>query len=132
MAANSSSTPNSKLEPLFMLLRVVVVSHGAAVEEICRHADPTTTLVCRRIPNTSISVIHISGENGHWILEKLGDVGNLNEDVAFCRVHLAAMARKHAALLLFVRQYNRLPRVLDTLEHASILPLLQCSHLSVQ
>ncbi|RCV36392.1 hypothetical protein SETIT_7G315100v2 [Setaria italica] len=60
--------------------RVVVVSHGAAIEEICRHADPTMTLVRRRIPNTSISVIHISGENRHWILEKLGDVGHLDED----------------------------------------------------
>ncbi|CAM0151366.1 unnamed protein product [Urochloa decumbens] len=59
--------------------RVVVVSHGAAIEEICRHADPTSS-VRRRIPNISISVIHISGENRHWILEKLGDVGHLNED----------------------------------------------------
>ncbi|RCV36954.1 hypothetical protein SETIT_8G023500v2 [Setaria italica] len=60
--------------------RVVVVSHGATIEEICRHANPMTTLVRRRIPNTSISEIHISGENGHWILEKLGDVGHINED----------------------------------------------------
>ncbi|CAN6335591.1 unnamed protein product [Urochloa humidicola] len=59
--------------------RVVVVSHGAAIEEICRHADPASS-ARRRIPNTSISVIHISGENHHWILEKLGDVDHLNED----------------------------------------------------
>ncbi|CAL4904353.1 unnamed protein product [Urochloa decumbens] len=59
--------------------RVVVVSHGATIEEICRHADPTSS-ARRRIPNTSISVIHISGENHHWILEKFGDVGHLNED----------------------------------------------------
>jgi 2,3-bisphosphoglycerate-dependent phosphoglycerate mutase len=59
--------------------RVVVVSHGAAIEEICRHASPTSSMR-RRIPNTSISVIRISGVQDHWIPEKLGDVGHLNED----------------------------------------------------
>ncbi|KAF8671570.1 hypothetical protein HU200_049890 [Digitaria exilis] len=59
--------------------RVIVVSHGATIEEICRHADPTSS-ARRRIPNTSISVIHISGDNHHWILEKLGDVAHLKED----------------------------------------------------
>ncbi|RLM69497.1 phosphoglycerate mutase-like protein 4 [Panicum miliaceum] len=63
--------------------RVIVVSHGATIEQICRHADPTCS-VRRRIPNTSISVIHISGDNRHWILEKVGDVGHLNnEDSSF-------------------------------------------------
>ncbi|KAF8664649.1 hypothetical protein HU200_054358 [Digitaria exilis] len=59
--------------------RVIVVSHGATIEEICRHADPTSS-ARRRIPNTSISMIHISGDNHHWILEKLGDVAHLKED----------------------------------------------------
>ncbi|TVU50771.1 hypothetical protein EJB05_02160 [Eragrostis curvula] len=59
--------------------RVIVVSHGASIEEICRHADPTSS-VRRRIPNTSVSVIRISGAEGHWIPEKFGDVSHLNED----------------------------------------------------
>ncbi|TVU27072.1 hypothetical protein EJB05_29651, partial [Eragrostis curvula] len=59
--------------------RVIVVSHGAAIEEICRHADPTSSMR-KRIPNTSISVIRISGVDGHWIPEKFGDVSHLNED----------------------------------------------------
>ncbi|RLM98025.1 phosphoglycerate mutase-like protein 4 [Panicum miliaceum] len=57
--------------------RVIVVSHGATIEEICRHADPTSS-ARRRIPNTSISVIHVSADNRHWILEKVGDVAHLN------------------------------------------------------
>ncbi|CAO2147552.1 unnamed protein product [Urochloa humidicola] len=59
--------------------RVVVVSHEAVIEEICRHADPTSS-GGRQIPNTSISVVHVSGSDGRWILEKFGDVGHLNED----------------------------------------------------
>ncbi|RCV36958.1 hypothetical protein SETIT_8G023900v2 [Setaria italica] len=55
--------------------RVVVVSHEAVIEEICRHADPTIS-VGRKIPNTSISVVHISGSDGRWILEKFGDAGH--------------------------------------------------------
>uniref|UniRef100_K3ZNX5 Uncharacterized protein n=1 Tax=Setaria italica TaxID=4555 RepID=K3ZNX5_SETIT len=59
--------------------RVVVVSHEAVIEEICRHADPTIS-VGRKIPNTSISVVHISGSDGRWILEKFGDAGHLIGD----------------------------------------------------
>ncbi|XP_025877103.1 phosphoglycerate mutase-like protein 4 isoform X1 [Oryza sativa Japonica Group] len=59
--------------------RVIVVSHGASIEELCRHADPTSS-VRRRIPNTSICVFNISGSTGHWILERFGDVAHLNED----------------------------------------------------
>ncbi|KAL6641931.1 hypothetical protein ACP70R_020112 [Stipagrostis hirtigluma subsp. patula] len=59
--------------------RVIVVSHGATIEEICRHADPSSS-VQRRIPNTSVSIVHISGSDGHWVLEKAGDVGHLNDD----------------------------------------------------
>jgi 2,3-bisphosphoglycerate-dependent phosphoglycerate mutase len=76
--------------------RVVVVSHGAAIEEVCRHASPTSSMR-RRIPNTSISVIRISGVENHWIPEKLGDVGHLNEDgflqTAFCRGGASAQRR---------------------------------------
>ncbi|PUZ43624.1 hypothetical protein GQ55_8G023200 [Panicum hallii var. hallii] len=57
--------------------RVIVVSHGATIEEICRHADPTSS-ARRGIPNTSISVIHISADSRHWILEKVGDAAHLN------------------------------------------------------
>uniref|UniRef100_A0A0E0MJD8 Uncharacterized protein n=1 Tax=Oryza punctata TaxID=4537 RepID=A0A0E0MJD8_ORYPU len=59
--------------------RVIVVSHGASIEELCRHADPTSS-VRKRIPNTSICVFHISGITGHWIVERFGDVAHLNED----------------------------------------------------
>nr|CBX25265.1 hypothetical_protein [Oryza brachyantha] len=58
--------------------RVIVVTHGASIEELCRHADPTSS-VPRRIPNTSICVFHISGTTGHWILERFGDVAHLME-----------------------------------------------------
>uniref|UniRef100_K3ZM01 Histidine phosphatase family protein n=1 Tax=Setaria italica TaxID=4555 RepID=K3ZM01_SETIT len=64
---------------LFQGERVVVVSHEAVIEEICRHADPTIS-VGRKIPNTSISVVHISGSDGRWILEKFGDAGHLIGD----------------------------------------------------
>ncbi|KAL6856288.1 hypothetical protein ACP4OV_019090 [Aristida adscensionis] len=62
--------------------RVIVVSHGATIEEICRHADPSSS-VRRRIPNTSVSVLHISGSSRHWTLDKFGDVGHLNDDGGF-------------------------------------------------
>ncbi|CAL4989747.1 unnamed protein product [Urochloa decumbens] len=58
---------------------VVVVSHEMVIKEICRHADPTSS-DGRKFPNTSISVVHISGSDGRWILEKLGDVGHLTGD----------------------------------------------------
>jgi hypothetical protein len=47
--------------------RVVVVTHGAVIEEICWHADPTSPPVRRKFPNTSISIVHISG-SGEWPL----------------------------------------------------------------
>ncbi|RCV36953.1 hypothetical protein SETIT_8G023400v2 [Setaria italica] len=59
--------------------RVVVVSHEAVIEEICRHADPTIS-VGRKIPNTSISVVHVSGSDSRWILEKFGDAEHLTGD----------------------------------------------------
>ncbi|RCV36391.1 hypothetical protein SETIT_7G315000v2 [Setaria italica] len=59
--------------------RVVIVSHEAVIEEICKHADPTIS-VGMKIPNTSISVIHVSGSDGRWILEKFGDAGHLTGD----------------------------------------------------
>ncbi|KAG2606231.1 phosphoglycerate mutase-like protein 4 [Panicum virgatum] len=59
--------------------RVVVVTHEEVIQELCRHANPTTS-VRRNIPNTSISIFHVSGSDGRWILEKVGDVGHLNED----------------------------------------------------
>ncbi|KAL6639887.1 hypothetical protein ACP70R_022482 [Stipagrostis hirtigluma subsp. patula] len=59
--------------------RVIVVSHGAVIEEICIHADPTSS-VREKIDNTSISIIHISCDSLHWILDKFGDVGHLNVD----------------------------------------------------
>ena len=58
---------------------MVVVTHEEVIQEICRHADPTSS-GRRKIPNTSISVFHVSGSDGHWILEKVGDIGHLNED----------------------------------------------------
>lgn len=59
--------------------QVVVVSHEAVIKEICRHADPTSS-VPRKFPNTSISVVHISGSDGRWILEKVGDAEHLTGD----------------------------------------------------
>ncbi|TKW07704.1 hypothetical protein SEVIR_7G324700v4 [Setaria viridis] len=59
--------------------RVVIVSHEAVIEEICKHADPTIS-VGMKIPNTSISVVHVSGSDGRWILEKFGDAGHLTGD----------------------------------------------------
>ncbi|CAN6380481.1 unnamed protein product [Urochloa humidicola] len=56
--------------------RVVVVTHEAVIEEICRYADPTSSCPME-IPNTSISVVHVSGSDGHWILEKVGDAEHL-------------------------------------------------------
>ncbi|XP_015698495.2 phosphoglycerate mutase-like protein 4 [Oryza brachyantha] len=58
--------------------RVIVVTHGASIEELCRHADPTSS-VRMRIPNTSICVFHISSTTGHWILKKFGDVAHLKK-----------------------------------------------------
>ncbi|KAL6856289.1 hypothetical protein ACP4OV_019091 [Aristida adscensionis] len=37
------------------------------------------------MPNTSVSVLHISGSSRHWILDKFGDVGHLDDDVGFLR-----------------------------------------------
>nr|CAB3491627.1 unnamed protein product [Digitaria exilis] len=59
--------------------RVVVVSHEEVVQEICRLADPTSS-DRRKIPNTSITIVHISGSDGQWTLEKVGDISHLAED----------------------------------------------------
>lgn len=60
--------------------RVIVVSHGAAILELCRHTDPHNSSIRRNIPNTSLNVFRISGDTGQWILERFGDVGHLNEN----------------------------------------------------
>ncbi|KAF8652179.1 hypothetical protein HU200_062907 [Digitaria exilis] len=59
--------------------RVVVVSHEEVIQEICRLADPTSS-DRRKIPNTSITIVHISGSDGQWTLEKVGDISHLAED----------------------------------------------------
>uniref|UniRef100_A0A0D9XWP2 Phosphoglycerate mutase (2,3-diphosphoglycerate-dependent) n=1 Tax=Leersia perrieri TaxID=77586 RepID=A0A0D9XWP2_9ORYZ len=51
--------------------RVIAVSHGAAIMELCRHTDPLNNSVRRKIPNTSLNIFRISGATGQWILEKL-------------------------------------------------------------
>ena len=58
--------------------RVVVVSHGAAILELCRHTDPPNISIRRNIPNTSLNVFRVSGVTGQWILERCGDVSHLN------------------------------------------------------
>ena len=58
---------------------MIVVTHEEVIQEICRHTDPTSS-GRKKIPNTSFSVFHVSGSDGHWILEKVGDIGHLNED----------------------------------------------------
>ncbi|CAN6335590.1 unnamed protein product [Urochloa humidicola] len=63
--------------------RVVVVSHEAVIEEICRRANPAMSSVHDKIPNTSITVVHVSGSDGRWILDKFGDAAHLNEDISF-------------------------------------------------
>ncbi|EES07934.1 hypothetical protein SORBI_3005G026800 [Sorghum bicolor] len=57
--------------------RVVVVSHGASILELCRHPDPPNSSIRRHIPNTSLNVFRISGVTGQWTLERCGDVGHL-------------------------------------------------------
>ncbi|KAG2559919.1 phosphoglycerate mutase-like protein 4 [Panicum virgatum] len=58
--------------------RVVVVSHGAAILELCRHTDPPNSSFRRNIPNTSLNVFRVSSVTGWWILERCGDVSHLN------------------------------------------------------
>ena len=58
---------------------MVVVTHEEVIQEICRHTDPTSS-GRKKIPNTSFSVFHVSDSDGLWILEKVGDIGHLNED----------------------------------------------------
>uniref|UniRef100_A0A0D9XNW2 Phosphoglycerate mutase-like protein n=1 Tax=Leersia perrieri TaxID=77586 RepID=A0A0D9XNW2_9ORYZ len=53
---------------------------AASIEELCWHADHPTNSARRRIPNTSICIFHISATNGHWTLERFGDIAHLNED----------------------------------------------------
>jgi len=58
--------------------RVIVVSHGAAIVELCRHTDPPGSSVRRNIPNTSLSVFHVSGVTGQWVLVRVGDASHLD------------------------------------------------------
>ncbi|EEC67631.1 hypothetical protein OsI_35025 [Oryza sativa Indica Group] len=51
--------------------RVIVVGHGAAILELCRHTDPPNRSIRRKIPNTSLNIFRISGVTGRWILERL-------------------------------------------------------------
>ncbi|BAT12589.1 phosphoglycerate mutase-like protein 4 [Oryza sativa Japonica Group] len=60
--------------------RVIVVGHGAAILELCRHTDPPNRSIRRKIPNTSLNIFRISGVTGRWILERCGDVGHLSEN----------------------------------------------------
>ncbi|CAN6339536.1 unnamed protein product [Urochloa humidicola] len=60
--------------------RVVVVSHGAAILELCRHTDPPNSSIRRNIPNTSLNVFRVFGATGRWILERCGDVSHLKGD----------------------------------------------------
>ncbi|KAL6906045.1 hypothetical protein ACP4OV_003646 [Aristida adscensionis] len=60
--------------------RVVVVSHGAAILELCRHTDPPDSSIRRNIPNTSLNVFHISGVTGRWVLERCGDASHLGDN----------------------------------------------------
>uniref|UniRef100_A0A0E0R3X3 Uncharacterized protein n=1 Tax=Oryza rufipogon TaxID=4529 RepID=A0A0E0R3X3_ORYRU len=62
------------------LPRVIVVGHGAAILELCRHTDPPNRSIRRKIPNTSLNIFRISGVTGRWILERCGDVGHLSEN----------------------------------------------------
>jgi len=57
--------------------RVVVVSHGAAILELCRHTDPPNSFIRRHIPNTSLNVFRVSGVTAQWTLERCGDVSHL-------------------------------------------------------
>lgn len=58
--------------------RVIVVTHGASMEELCTHADPASP-VRGKLHNTCICVFRISGagESERWVLEKAGDVAHL-------------------------------------------------------
>ncbi|XP_039823730.1 phosphoglycerate mutase-like protein 4 isoform X1 [Panicum virgatum] len=60
--------------------RVVVVSHGAAILELCRHTDPPNSSIRRNIPNTSLNVFRVSSVTRRWILERCGDVSHLDEN----------------------------------------------------
>jgi probable phosphoglycerate mutase len=62
--------------------RVIVVSHGAAIIELCRHTDSPGRSVRRNIPNTSLNVFHVSGITGKWVLVRVGDVSHLDESGA--------------------------------------------------
>ncbi|VAI15752.1 unnamed protein product [Triticum turgidum subsp. durum] len=58
--------------------RVIVVSHGAAIVELCRHTDPPGSSVHRNFPNTSLNVFHVSGVTRQWALARFSDVGHLD------------------------------------------------------
>ena len=58
----------------------MVVSHGAAILELCRHTDPPNSSIRRNIPNTSLNVFRVSSVTRRWILERCGDVSHLDEN----------------------------------------------------
>lgn len=68
----------NKIAQQHMGERVIVVSHGAAIVELCRHTDPPGSSVRRNVPNTSLNVFHVSGVTGQWALARFGDVGHLD------------------------------------------------------
>ncbi|KAL0343649.1 UNVERIFIED_CONTAM: Phosphoglycerate mutase-like protein 4 [Sesamum angustifolium] len=57
--------------------RVVVVSHGAAIEALHKTASPSGN--CKgKVLNASVNVFHLSDED-EWIIKSWGDVSHLNQ-----------------------------------------------------
>ncbi|KAL0321981.1 UNVERIFIED_CONTAM: Phosphoglycerate mutase-like protein 4 [Sesamum calycinum] len=57
--------------------RVVVVSHGAAIEALHKRASPSGN--CKgKVLNASVNVFHLSNED-EWIIKSWGDVRHLNQ-----------------------------------------------------
>ncbi|KAL0350631.1 UNVERIFIED_CONTAM: Phosphoglycerate mutase-like protein 4 [Sesamum radiatum] len=57
--------------------RVVVVSHGAAIEALHKRASPSGN--CKgKVLNASVNVFHLSDED-EWIIKSWGDVSHLNQ-----------------------------------------------------
>ena len=59
-----------------------MVSHGQVIMELCKHTDPPGSSVRRNIPNTSLSVFHVSGVTGQWVLVSVDDVSHLDGNSA--------------------------------------------------
>ncbi|XP_071676997.1 uncharacterized protein [Lolium perenne] len=55
----------------------IVVSHVAAIVELCRHNDPHNS-VRRIIPNTSLNVFHVSSVTRQCVLMRVGDGDHLD------------------------------------------------------